>query len=207
MVNLKGSSHGYINGQRVPVNQLKQLAKLLIDIHSQHQHQHLLHDNTQRQLLDDYAGNQTLLKKVKQAFRTLKINNKQIEQTKQQIQLHKAEQQLLCYQIDELSELNLDPSHIAELELQQKQLACAEQDQQQLFSIVQQLQAPQSSSSYCQQAMQALEMVQQRHPSLNSCVQLLNEAFINLQEASNDIDHYQQQLTTTQAVCNKLIKN
>ena len=56
LVNNEGKSKSYINGQPATLQQLRALGEILIDIHSQHEHQSLLKKDTHRKLLDDYAG-------------------------------------------------------------------------------------------------------------------------------------------------------
>ena len=46
----EGRSKGYINGQPCTVQQLQQLGDILVDLHSQHEHQSLLRRNTHRKL-------------------------------------------------------------------------------------------------------------------------------------------------------------
>ncbi|MBR6003944.1 MAG: AAA family ATPase, partial [Lachnospiraceae bacterium] len=45
-----------INGEIVPAKQVKELAGGLIDIHGQHEHQSLLSNNKQRDMLDAFGG-------------------------------------------------------------------------------------------------------------------------------------------------------
>ena len=58
MIAGSGRSRNYINGVPQPAQALRELGELLVDIHGQHEHQSLLRRDAQRQLLDDYAGNQ-----------------------------------------------------------------------------------------------------------------------------------------------------
>ncbi len=50
-----GRSKGYINGSPVTMASLKSLGEMLIDIHSQHEHQSLLHKATHLRMLDDFS--------------------------------------------------------------------------------------------------------------------------------------------------------
>ncbi len=59
-----GRSKGFINGTPVTVKEMKALGDMLIDIHSQHEHQSLLKRDTHRRLLDDYAGSTELAAEV-----------------------------------------------------------------------------------------------------------------------------------------------
>lgn len=58
VITAEGRSRGYINGSPCPQADLKALGELIIDIHSQHEHQSLLKTDTHRRLLDEYAGSQ-----------------------------------------------------------------------------------------------------------------------------------------------------
>ena len=64
VVTAEGRSKAYINGRPVTLNELKQLGEMLVDIHSQHEHQSLLKTGTHQRLLDDYCGTEELAKKI-----------------------------------------------------------------------------------------------------------------------------------------------
>ena len=51
-----GRSRAYINGAPATVQQLREVAETLVDIHGQHAHQSLLRADAQRLLLDGHAG-------------------------------------------------------------------------------------------------------------------------------------------------------
>ena len=65
-----GRSRGFINGIAVTIGQLKELGEYLVDIYSQNAHHSLLNLNTQRQILDDFAGVTDLSKLVANQFQT-----------------------------------------------------------------------------------------------------------------------------------------
>ncbi len=56
MINADGRSRAFINGTAVPVQQLKSVGELLVDIHGQHFHQSLARRPIQRDLLDYFGG-------------------------------------------------------------------------------------------------------------------------------------------------------
>lgn len=61
----KGMSKCYINDYRVTLSTLRELGNLLIDIHSQNQHQALLKRSNQMKILDRFSGNEDILKELK----------------------------------------------------------------------------------------------------------------------------------------------
>jgi len=68
VITAEGRSKAFINGQPVTLADLRQLGEMLIDIHSQHEHQSLLVKDTHRRLLDAFAGAATAATVVKNAF-------------------------------------------------------------------------------------------------------------------------------------------
>ena len=54
-VSADGRSRAYINGRPMPLQMLRELGDLLVDIHGQHEHQSLLKAAAQRRILDEYA--------------------------------------------------------------------------------------------------------------------------------------------------------
>ncbi|MDH3778341.1 MAG: AAA family ATPase, partial [Gammaproteobacteria bacterium] len=56
VINADGRSRAFINGNSVPLSQLKAIGELLLDIHGQHFHQSLGRREIQRDLLDHFGG-------------------------------------------------------------------------------------------------------------------------------------------------------
>ncbi|HVY83350.1 MAG TPA: AAA family ATPase, partial [Steroidobacteraceae bacterium] len=64
-----GRSRAYLNGQIVPVQLLRDLGNILIDIHGQHEFQSLTRSSAQRELLDDFGRHDALVGQVEIAHR------------------------------------------------------------------------------------------------------------------------------------------
>jgi len=64
-----GRSRAYLNGSPVTLQQLREVAESLLDIHGQHAHQSLLRSDAQRALLDSHARLNPLLDEVSAAWR------------------------------------------------------------------------------------------------------------------------------------------
>ena len=126
VITLEGRSRAYINGQPTTLHDVKALGELLIDIHSQHAHQSMLRRKTQRKLLDSYAGNSSVVKKVASLANQWQLTQNQLQQLQGAKGEQGARQQLLTYQVNELKQLNLGKNELAELEVEQKKLANAE---------------------------------------------------------------------------------
>src|SRR5580692_8266551 len=55
VIGADGRSRAYVNGQLVPIQSLRDLALLLIEIHGQQEYQHLVKRSAQRELLDAHV--------------------------------------------------------------------------------------------------------------------------------------------------------
>jgi DNA repair protein RecN (Recombination protein N) len=126
VITAEGRSRGYINGSPCPQADLKALGELIIDIHSQHEHQSLLKTDTHRRLLDEYAGSQELARQVQLAAQRWKQTRAELERISSQGDEQRARHQLLSYQLEELENLALGDNELEQLEQEHKALSNAE---------------------------------------------------------------------------------
>ena len=64
-----GRSRGYLNGVSVPLNLLRDVGAMVVDIHGQHEFQSLTRNSAQRELLDDFGKNLELAGSVREAHK------------------------------------------------------------------------------------------------------------------------------------------
>ena len=125
-VSADGRSRAWINGSQMTLQALSAFGKLLMDIHSQHEHHSLLQKSTQLRLLDGYAG----LGKDSAALQALSDQVRYLQRDideRQQLQKEKqAQLELVSYQLEELQSLELETDEVARLETELKQLDSAE---------------------------------------------------------------------------------
>jgi len=125
VVSSEGRSRGYINGTPCPLGDLKAIGELLLDIHSQHEHQSLLQSDTQRRLLDDFAGSTELSKSVQRSAQQCQQLRSQLNRLSQADDEQRARQQLLRYQLEELDQLALTEGEWEQLEQEHQTLSGA----------------------------------------------------------------------------------
>jgi len=112
IINREGRTRGYINGQPVPMQSLRELGEQLVDIHGQHEHQSLLRTTVQRQLLDAFGGHQDLLDKVAGLYGEWKSAQAELDSCVQNGADRDARLDLLRYQLQELESLGLGSAEI-----------------------------------------------------------------------------------------------
>lgn len=118
-----GRSRAFINGVASTVTQLKALGEHLIDIYSQNAHHSLMLAATQREILDDFAGNAQLCKHVADSFATWTTLNKQCIDIEKHAAAYAAELTELAEQTDELSALGFNLDEWTELQQEHHRLA------------------------------------------------------------------------------------
>jgi len=191
-VSEKGPSKAFINGKPATVQQLRELAEMLVDLHGQHEHQSLMKADVQQQLLDDYANHAKLVTQVANLFKewnTLNNTFKKLNAAKNE-QDHRLD--LLKYQVNELDTLNLQIGESKKLDVEYKRLSNASQ----LMHVTEQtLHALEDSDkgSISQQLSHFTAELQQlgkTDATLNGIANLLDNALIQVSEASSELHQY-----------------
>ncbi len=189
IINQDGRSRGYINGKPVNIASLKQLGKQLINIHGQHEHQHLLARDSHMQILDAYGDYQLQLHKVQELSQTWHQLARQASALSGDQQLSEAEQQLLRYQVDELENLALAAGELAQLEQEHKQLSKADQLLQAVASVLPENNAEDPKANL-QRWQQQLEQFSDISPQIASAVELLAGAAIQVEESQYELQNF-----------------
>ena len=201
LINQNGRSRVYINGVSQPLQSLKTLGELLVDIHSQHEHQSLLKRELQRQLLDDYAAHQQaghhhLLLQVSEAFHRWSELRQQLAELDQIDSERDARLALLKFQADELEALALSPDELPTLEDEHKKLANAGRlldiSQQALVQLYEH--EEHSVHSQISRQLNELTSVAALDAGLSSSIELINNALIQTQEAGDTLRRYLQSI-------------
>lgn len=191
-INADGRSRGYINGQPMPIQSLRELGEQLVDIHGQHAHQSLLKRNMQRHLLDDFASTTSLVKEVGERYQ---LWQRLLEELKQ-LQLARDEREsrleLLRYQVDELLSLGLTVDELALLDEEQRRLANASQLQEGAVAAVNRLYDSEEHSLVTQleRTLSELHTLQEVDERINPARELLEGAAIQAKEAASELRQY-----------------
>lgn len=106
---MPGRSVFKVNGETVTARQIKELASLLIDIHGQHDHQSLLSEKRQKDMLDDFAGEELakVILDLGKDYDLLKKTEEEIESFDMD-EARRARDLALCeYEVNEIDNANL----------------------------------------------------------------------------------------------------
>jgi len=125
VVDSNGRSRAYLNGSPVTVQQLREVAESLVDIHGQHAHQSLLRSEAQRALLDGHARLASLQAEVSAAWRNWRTAQAGLAAASEGVEALTQEREQLEWQVRELQTLAFCSDEWALLNQEHKRLAHA----------------------------------------------------------------------------------
>ncbi|QWU99677.1 DNA repair protein RecN [Francisella salimarina] len=123
VVNKSKQSRLFINGSVAKSTDVKKISDKLINIYSQNSHQDLLDPKSQLSLLDSFANNDDILRKVSTVFYQLQKVNSEISELQEYVDGQNSQRELLEYKLDELVALELEENEFEELSKHQKNLS------------------------------------------------------------------------------------
>ena len=192
VISSDGRSRGFINGTAVPLSQLRDLGQMLIQIHGQHAHQLLLKPEHQKNLLDGYAGETALLQQMAERYRDWHQSCRTLAQYQQLAQERASRTELLNYQLKELNEFSPVAGEFEQIDEEYKRLA----NSGQLISTSQQALAiladgeDNNLQSQLYTVRHLMEELAGMDSKLSGVLNMLEEANIQISEASDELRHY-----------------
>ena len=192
VINPDGRSRAFINGNAVPLSQLKKLGELLLDIHGQHFHQSLAHRAVQRDLLDHFGDLQDLRESTATGFSAWQSVAAQLQQLTEAETNRASRLDLLSFQLQELDSLALGDGEIEALTLERQKLL----NSSRLFEGVNTALVslfendPGNANGLIADALRSLQPLVEYDASLEPVVELLNAASIHVTEAAEALRRY-----------------
>jgi DNA repair protein RecN (Recombination protein N) len=191
VVDANGRSRAYLNGSPVTVQQLREVAESLVDIHGQHAHQSLLRGEAQRALLDAHARLQPLLADVAAAWRSWREARTMLDTASSGLEALAIEREQLDWQVRELQVLGFSAEEWLALNEEHKRLAHA-------TSLVEgaqfSLQVLAEGDAACEAQVAAvanrLEGLSEYDPALSEVAILVESARTELSEAISALRRY-----------------
>jgi len=175
-----GRSKAFINGHNAPLSQLKSLSQLMFDLHGQHEHQSLLKSQVQQQLLDTYMGDHQLTRDVKQKYKDWQATKIRFEQLKAGSIEREQRIDLLNLYCQELASLNLVEGEIENLQTEYARLSHAGLLLENSSKVLGLLYDNDENTIH--------------DKALSTSHELISNALIQIQEASNELRNYQESI-------------
>jgi DNA repair protein RecN (Recombination protein N) len=192
VINADGRSRAFINGNSVPLSQLKAIGELLLDIHGQHFHQSLGRREIQRDLLDHFGG---LLEQRAEAA-TQFIEWKSLAERFEELANAEADRasrlDLLTFQLQELDSLALASDEIAQLNNERQKLQNSGRLAEAASSALEGLfdNDAGNANSLVADALRAIEPLAEIDAALEPVLEMLTSASIQVAEAADTLRRY-----------------
>jgi DNA repair protein RecN (Recombination protein N) len=191
-----GRSRAFINGNAVPLQNLKSLGEKLLDIHGQHFHQSLGRRSVQRDLLDHFGGLQALRASTAEAFAEWQTLLQQLEQLEEAEADRSSRLDLLVFQTQELETLDLQADEFESLQAERQRLKMSTVLAESVTHALQSIYDDETANAQdlLASACHVLEATSAIDPDLKSVLTMLEEASIQVSEAADALHRYSESL-------------
>lgn len=190
-LNQSGRSRTFINDGLAQIDVLKQISTELVDLHGQHEHQSLLHDENHVRFLSEFGSLRNDEDKIgRQYSEILKLQSK-LDYLKKNAQQLKEKKDFLQFQIHEIESLHLEPTEEEELIKQEKIL----ENHEKLFGGCNDLfsnlyEDDNSVYSSLDRARETLEELTKIDSSFTEYLELLSNSYMQVEEVARFINQY-----------------
>lgn len=184
-----GKSICRINGKLVTIAILREVGQYLVDIHGQHDNQELMNDENHLKLLDQYGG-----QKITKALEGYLEIYKQYDALRKKItQLSENEQEmahrldLLQFQLDEITNANLQPKEDELLQEEKIQISNFEKIYESLNNSYNSLHGEHRGLDWVGHAMSNLEEIASINSNLKELSEVISNAYYQLEDLSYQV--------------------
>lgn len=206
IVTADGRSRGYINGNVVPMQTLRDLGEQLVDICGQQAHQSLRHPRIQRQILDEFGEHDKQLDCMRTRFGHWQTLRDEFAALNTASEDRAARLDLLTYQVAELEALDLASGEFAELERDHVRMSHAGRIADAIHVALDRLYVAEAGSAHATVATTRQELVDLASfdDGLNPMTDMLTEAEILLAETAESLRRHAERLEHDPAHLQKL---
>jgi DNA repair protein RecN (Recombination protein N) len=185
-ISVTGKSVCRINGKLSTLGVLKEIGRMLIDIHGQHEHQDLLQSDRHLPLLDSFGGQALLNARAayRELFQTYKHIQKQLQKLTENEKATVQRLDLIRFQVDEIEAAGLTPNEDEQLEAERAKLANYEKVFQSLQDGYEALYGEQKGLEWVSRAMNDLESIAELDDHYKNLYEKLADSYYQLEECT-----------------------
>ena len=195
VLDVNGRSRAYLNGSPATLQQVREVAEALVDIHGQHAHQSLLRAEAQRALLDAHARLTDSVADVAAAWRHWREAVALQESARTGAEARAEEREQLLWQVRELETLGFSAAEWADLNIEHTRLAhAAGLVDGARFSLAALSEDDVSCEARLDAALSRLDDLVEFDPALAGITELLQAARAELGEAVSALHRYADRL-------------
>ena len=182
-------SRAFINDTPVSLQVMKEIGSQLVDIHSQHDSLLLTDADFQLHLLDEIAGNNSLLSDYRTNYGTYNSIKRKLNELRETATKNIAENDYLKFQLDELQKAQLKESEYTEIEKSLNVMENAEEIRSLLFSANGLLENSETAIlPQLTELTSVLHRLKQLVPSSEELQQRIENTLVELKDVAYDLE-------------------
>lgn len=190
-----GKSRAFVNDTPVTLDVLRRIGSRLMDIHSQHDTLLLAADDFQRDLLDAFAQHQPLVETYKQAYRTWRKAEDELQKLLARAEALRKEADYNQYLLDELCQLPLDDMQQEAMEQELERLENIETIKMQLALLAQMLcRDDNAAENILRAALSEIKKIAPYSTRYKSLAERTESLFIELRDIASEIENEENSL-------------
>ena len=195
VISRSGKNKTYVNGSLAPLQVVQDIARWLIDIHSQHDQQSLLALSAQLEVLDNFGETQDLRSRYTNAYLYWREKERELTETLTRKAEQKDRQEFMEFQLQELEGANLQEAEEETLHQEYQRLKHAGRIGELTNSAYDLLyEGDEAMLGKFGSILQSIKELAEIDPSVESWVQVGESASVSLQELTEDLRKYREDL-------------
>ncbi len=194
---LKTSGRGtiYIGSTPATLAELEEFAGLLLDLHSQHEHQSLFSETHHRRIIDRFAGIEEAVEEFRSRFTELSELQNRLKEITAQERERLREIEMLEFSSSEIESAGIREGEIEELEGERERMVQFEKLVEHIRSVLELLDGEELSAlSFLKRLRQEFSAIARIDDGLEGERQRLESTYFELEDISQIITEYQQEL-------------
>lgn len=186
-IRLEGRSTARVNGHAVSLSVLQEVGSLLVDIHGQSEHLSLLKPSSHIRLVDQFAGNEELLKEYRGLYRKYLAVVKNLKALRDGEAEALRQQDILSYQVNEINAAELSVDEEESLNREREKMQNSEKIAKLLHQGLFALQGRSEEHPGILDKMDELDSALDGLISYDESLQPLYDAVVNAADQMNDV--------------------
>lgn len=191
----KGISRNFINDVPVNISDMKKLGDILVDIHSQNEHQSLFNKDTHLEIIDNFCGKPELFAEYKKEFSVLRDYVKSYEDLIMKKEDLISRKSFIDFQLKEINSLSLSEDEDVKLESDLKRMENSEDISLALNSCVNFLYEEEKNAlTLINYSIKELRKAEVFDTSLSKVIEDLENAEILVKESTGFLQKYKDEI-------------
>jgi DNA repair protein RecN (Recombination protein N) len=187
----KGVSRNFINDTPIQLSELKDFGDIIIDIHSQNEHQSLLKKETHIKILDNFIGDNKLLQGYMKEFEEYKVLVSKYDELIGKRDTLNERKDIVEFQLREINNVNPQPGEEGELENELNKLENVEDISLSVENSLRILyEDEQGAYASLSQALKELKNAATYDSDFSKLIEDLESSYVNIKEAADFLSNY-----------------